>query len=168
MIRQDRVGLAPGKLWSLWELLNSIRGEWLFRQGMGISDAIAALTIDLPLDEDDETRLINTMERLRMLCEMIDLPVSRELVKGANLRSHQEISLLAKAIMAEMRSRVFIYLETSKSSFFQSEDSLTEGARSAFPLAYQEVREASTCFALDMNTACVYHCMRGLEYALRA
>jgi hypothetical protein len=40
--------------------------------------------------------------------------------------------------------------------------------REAFPLLTQEMWNAGNCYALGLPTACVFHCMRALEHALKA
>lgn len=37
-----------------------------------------------------------------------------------------------------------------------------------FPSALEDIKEVGNCYATDRNTACVFHCMRVVEYGLRA
>lgn len=47
-------------------------------------------------------------------------------------------------------------------------DPLSERAKRAFPSAVSDIQAACNCFAVDQNTACVFHAMRACEIGLRA
>jgi hypothetical protein len=70
-------------------------------------------------------------------------------------------------IEADLRGVYFESIAPSKADFY--DHSLgREAVAQAFPSAVPDLKEAGTCFALNRNTACVFHIIRAMEIALRA
>ena len=79
-----------------------------------------------------------------------------------------EYNILTNCIEAEIGSKLLFYVEKEKAKYYDCNDLLSEISATGFPIASQELMKAGDCYALDQNTACVYHCMRALEIGLRA
>jgi hypothetical protein len=67
----------------------------------------------------------------------------------------------------ELNDRFFVYLNAEEKKAYC--DAMPFGADvvTAFPSSETDIIEASKCFAMERNTACVFHCMRVLETGLR-
>jgi hypothetical protein len=72
------------------------------------------------------------------------------------------------AFYAELSKCLFVFVYSERAYAFEQEMLFGEEVNKAFPSAKQEVRDAGTCFAFGLGTACVFHCMRVLEHGLRA
>jgi hypothetical protein len=66
----------------------------------------------------------------------------------------------------DANQRVFWLIHGGKAKYFNR--SFGKEVNAAFPDVIWEVREASSCYALARNTACVFHLMRSVELGMRA
>jgi len=123
----------------------------------------------LSLEKIDLQRVSKTIGWLKRFCDYLDLPVSSKLIsRHPNPQSKGELEILLSSVRSEMESRFFLLIPSHIASFYDKDDFLTGVAATAFPNSQDELRLAGTCFALGQNTACVFHCMRALEYGLGA
>ncbi len=99
-----------------------------------------------------------------------------------------QLTALRKAIEHELWMNVFLYIPRDDANFYEGirqsgymlkhrreqtsppdiEMLFGQGVHDNFPSARQDVNEAGNCYATGRDTACVFHCMRSLEHALRA
>lgn len=82
-------------------------------------------------------------------------------------RLAEGLNALRWKIEQELRNRFFVFLDEAEAAFFREKTPFGEAVASAFPSAAYDVIEAAQCYALNRHTACVFHCMRVLEYGLR-
>lgn len=95
-------------------------------------------------------------ERLRDYEPADHLELQR-LIDDAIARLHDEFSL-----------RQVYMLDPSVAQWYSATSPFGDTVTTAFPSAADDIVEAGKCFALNRNTACVFHCMRATEVALKA
>lgn len=79
----------------------------------------------------------------------------------------QEIRVLSCRIDDELEELVFGFISKEKGKFFDNEECFGKEVFVAFPNAREEIKEACNCFAMNLNTACVFHLMRASEIAIK-
>jgi hypothetical protein len=88
----------------------------------------------------------------------------------ADLRANAiKVSLvtLIGCLLSNLQNRFFLFVPNKKFWFYNSVQ-LFGIASLTFIDAVHDMRDAETCYALDMPTACVFHSMRVSEHGLRA
>ena len=124
-------------------------------------DAIAAL--------DDDFR--RDLRKILNICRDLDLATSVALIEPRLMEipaTEGEFGLLIEAVQAEIKTRYFLYLPPHRAKYYENQILLSDDARIAFPKATSEIRQAANAYAMGINTACVFHCMRSLEHGIRA
>jgi hypothetical protein len=109
----------------------------------------------------------------KMPKEMLEqFPVSRlwMLFRYAVQNSWRSLAIdLKKGFPEELSSRIVMVLPVDKTTYFlHTEEIFSDIVRNSFSSATYEMDEASRCFALGRNTACVFHLMRIMETGLNA
>jgi len=75
---------------------------------------------------------------------------------------------LREAIETELRAYSFYLYQKNKAEKLKAWEAEWQGCLKAFPSTKADVFAATDCYALQHNTACVFHCMRILETGLKA
>lgn len=178
--REEQFG--PGKLWGLWDMLRTY-AEYFFLIGQSVHDARLAYLLDdnfevvspneRRLNEKGRAELRDDIETLSLLSNRLGLTVSlkmldRRLAAEEYPQTVEEFDVLVEVVQDELSARQFMFVPPHKAEFYENDSILADRSRKAFPKAHQELMEGATCFALGRHTACVFHCMRALEHALRA
>jgi hypothetical protein len=115
---------------------------------------------------EERKRAIAILKRAYIHSSMLGLPVSKALLSKAAddpPETGREFKQLIGAIEEEIKSKLFLFVPTHNAEYYEKDISVD-----GFPLASAELRRASNCYALSEPTACVFHCMRAVEMALRA
>jgi hypothetical protein len=68
----------------------------------------------------------------------------------------------------DLSSILLLTVPPETAAFYRSTSYFGEEAQAAFPSAQSDMVDACTCYALGLNTACVFHVMRVLEVGLQA
>jgi hypothetical protein len=170
----------PGRLGSLWDMLRVYADKYL-DIGMRIHDAFRGLFFrdpdpakgrpGEPFTQVEKERLKQDLVVMRNLCSDLSRPVSSELINSRlrNLpRTSSEFELLVGAIQSELKTRLFLYVPPHVADYYESDTLISNDAKTAFPSAYEELRNAGNALAADLNTACVFHSMRATEIGVRA
>lgn len=90
----------------------------------------------------------------------------REGITWAELRN--QIKVLHEAIHADLCFRRFAYVPTSKAAIHDGFALAWESIWKKIPDAKEDSQRAVDCYALEQDTACVFHLMRVAEFGLRA
>ncbi len=109
-------------------------------------------------------------------CERLELtaalnrfaPFNFEIRKGiswSELRNQAKTML--EAIHSELRYRRFAFVPTPKATLHDKFGSSWEEIWKQFPEVKEDSQDAIDCYALEKNTACVFHMMRVAELGLR-
>ena len=75
---------------------------------------------------------------------------------------------MADTIRDELKLRRFAFVPTSRAELLDNFEADWKTALKEFPEAADDIKAAVECYALDCNTACVFHSMRVAERGLRA
>jgi hypothetical protein len=173
--RRDQ-SFETGKLWSLLDMLRMnavyfIALGGLSRQASTVFD-LAKNDLSNPFATAEESKNISFLiESMRQTCERINLPVALKLLEHAESslpETRREFELLLRVLNAELEAQVFLFIPSHKSGYFEKENTLTDEAKLNFPNSNQEIIAAGNAFSSDLNTACVFHCVRALEYGIGA
>jgi hypothetical protein len=131
------------------------------------------------IEDEIRAELLNKLREARHQCETVGLRVSvlhfDDVIE--HLRSQEPIirkelesiaAELHKSVKREMQCMAFFRLSAETQHYFDVADGFGHEVGQAFPSAVYDIQEAGNCLALGRGTACVYHCMRVLEYGLCA
>jgi len=81
---------------------------------------------------------------------------------------YMRVVALRETMEDELRGRKLVLVPGLKAEYCDKEDLFGARVFSAFPSAFRDIKEAGNCYAVDLNTACVFHVMRVLEKGLVA
>ena len=161
--------MLPYPVWQLGLLLTTLRDlEWTTKQLMR--------NIDVLIPREVLEILPQRMSYTRRHCAELELPVSVERVNIISERlknglTHRqlgdELKYLNETISSELKYRRFAYVPTDKAKLLDNFLRDWEAVLREFTSATDEIRAAVECYALDCNTACVFHSMRVAERGLR-
>ena len=80
----------------------------------------------------------------------------------------REIDILSGRIDDQIDELIFGFIPKDKGRFFEAEKLFGNEVFDNFPSAREEIKEAGNSYALNVNTACVFHLMRVVEIGARA
>ena len=81
---------------------------------------------------------------------------------------HARLKIIIDGIQNNLNSRAFMFIPTDRAQYWENLELFGEEFILAFPrVAVREMLEAGNCYAAGRYTACVFHCIRVTEYALR-
>ncbi|MGA7383217.1 MAG: hypothetical protein WBW81_00495, partial [Methylocella sp.] len=179
------LGFVPGRLWSLWDIMNEFD---LWELGDLISKLERAATV-LELAGSNGKRAIHEPTLYRFNLELINEVVTYAEAHDFNgclstawtSRSHlsiypdPDISTLAAevrhvrgALLNEISGRKFLRVASDRSGYIDQEALFGPIVLRSFPSAKLDIREAGNCLAAECGTAAVFHLMRAAEFSLRA
>jgi hypothetical protein len=100
----------------------------------------------------------------------LDGPFARDVVPNISVREmHVQLKVLREAIDGDLNDRWFAVVSKAKGSLvFTDHSNDWELVEQRFISAKDDVEEAQFCYALERNTATVFHCMRVAEIGLRS
>jgi hypothetical protein len=123
--------------------------------------------------------LTSTLEEMAAECIKLDLTHTPDLISHINLQVDlkgdnytfgdmlNHLETLASSFVTELRKNSCFRIVIEKGKYFQEDDLFGAKVNAAFPSCVDEIKNAGNCYALEQNDACVFHCMRVLELALR-
>lgn len=79
---------------------------------------------------------------------------------------YTRVMALRETMEDELRGRKLVLVPGLKAEYCDKEDLFGAKVCSAFPSAVRDIKEAGNCYAVDLDTACVFHLMRVLEKGL--
>lgn len=173
----DRDGFAPGKLWSLWDMLEH-DAEAFCRFSSVLGQALVLL--DLQPNGNDWGGLVATLGQMDREAERMEMTSLRKVL--ARIKEHitgrpgattatvrPMIVELYNRLRDDLEGMLFLHVEPARSAFY-SQPLPPFGPKVAqgfLSIAY-EVAEAGKCLALDRSTASAFHSLRSMEAAVRA
>ncbi len=108
--------------------------------------------VDLPM----------TLAQLKRIKEVLD---ERTNVTNEGIR--QMLHEVVNRLWDELDTHIFYQIESRKSFYYEEpEKFIGPDVSKAFPIATRELIDASKCYAIGRDTACVFHLMRALESGL--
>lgn len=173
-------GHIPVRLWSLWDIMHKFSADGFWEIATDWHDSVVLLAFGeadalyeptKPIEPEAAETLRQSLEAAKVVCKKYGLTTSVILLDAKLLdlpKSTGEMNMLELAIKSELKDRLFLQITSNRAAFYDNNGVLTDNAKAAFPLAFQELRNASNCHACEMDTASVFHCMRSLENGLKA
>lgn len=126
---------------------------------------------DKALDAEELNSLLEHLAAIYKICEELNLDVSKTLFEDARTappKTDDEFAILKRALYAELKNKLLIYIPSHKRKYFHHKQFISESVLKAFPNAHQELSAAGQPFAVGLYTATVFHAMRAVELGLRA
>jgi hypothetical protein len=81
---------------------------------------------------------------------------------------NRQLRRLRKDLAKDLHKQVFMSLSPEEIKYFNQEEKFGAEVKAKFPKANREITAASTCYAINNYTGCVFHLMRAVEYGARA
>jgi hypothetical protein len=186
-MHSDREQTAPGKLWSLWDIMIDMqmgRIAAAFKEINGLDQFLAnAGDSDFPLEENHVDSLIEAVRILRDEGQRVGLKFSPENAEellpvltnaprsGGKVHFpypglfvlRNMVDRLADNFTRGLRDIKVLVLRPDKIHFYT--DAATPYNRLA-EVVSANLTEARICLALERNSACVYHLMLAMEHAV--
>jgi hypothetical protein len=78
------------------------------------------------------------------------------------------LDTLLEVMEGELRRKLFFSLPSEDMRFYQHPELVFPATLKAFPSAKHDIKEACRCYALEVNTACVFHSMAVAQTGLHA
>jgi hypothetical protein len=161
--------LAPGRLWSLWDMLKVDALEF-FRLG----ERSSATRSDVfwkdgrNLHDTEKEQVKNDIIALSDLCNKIGLTTSLHILRGRAddlPQNRREWELLIATVRAELETNLFLFVPQHRAKYYELtlQGTVTRG----FPTASKEMVAAGNSLAVGLYTACVFHSMRAAEIGVR-
>ncbi|QBR71440.1 hypothetical protein CU048_09270 [Beijerinckiaceae bacterium] len=196
----DAEGFAPGRLWSLWDIMIHFDVRLLILRMRHIEDFEELLSTGAPiggsppvdgsaltmrltpsnspnerLSADGRKWLWAHIGPLQVELSPLALTVAQTEVQhiwnNAHIWTAKEMAGRLKEfrlkLTNELNDRFFVYLTPEEAHYFRETQPFGKETIGAFHSSEVDIGEASKCFAIGRNTACVFHCMRILETGLR-
>jgi hypothetical protein len=171
----------PGRLWSLWEIMNHFKAWQLALCVAKFATYQKAFNVEGHIATDHKT-VVNFLEHLDKAAGAFKRSGMREASERMtdiaehirSSRSHVAAVLGDKArtareeIVRQLRKRKFLRVSTDRASYLDKDDLFGPDVTSAFGSASRDIKEAGNCLAAECNTAAVFHLMRAAEFGLRA
>jgi hypothetical protein len=118
--------------------------------------------VNFALELCTDAQLLNAAGKIRM--SLHTLNDRRKDVSGVGT----ELRNIFESIVSEIAKHKFINIAEDKKSYVDTPALFGQRVADCFPSAAFDIKEAGNCYAVECNTACVFHLMRGVEWALRA
>jgi hypothetical protein len=98
-------------------------------------------------------------------CDKFELYLRQPAVSWPEIRN--QATVLTEAIEGELTYRRFAFVSTPKAKLLDEFRKDWATVLEKFPATEEDVQHSVECFALEQNTACVFHLMRVAELGLR-
>jgi hypothetical protein len=139
---------------------------------LGRSIEVGATAYDrgVPLSLELQDEVQTAIMGMQGVCRELALKGPGELLQGRELRlpaSGHEYDLLAHAVTGELKGRLLLYMDPKRAEYYRRHH-LSQDTRNALPGSSRELRLAGDSYACGSPTACVFHCLRALEFGLGA
>lgn len=157
-------------------IIELMRKSRLFQKSLTEFDTQTSRLKKARSDVQESTEKLRAQERealdaLVPVFEELNLSVSLELLKaivGENHPNADQMSLVRKAIISELDSKIFVFVSPERAGYYDNEELLPAATGLKFPVCRQELIDAGSCYALGYSTAAVFHAIRSLEAGIRA
>jgi hypothetical protein len=170
-----------GRFWSLWVLQLLLGGFHHHLMTLRHLQRVADLLTKKQI-EGEAAKTINTIQETlgttKKFCDQLELPESSKnvdrfiarIATGIDMpKLSNEIGSLLELIESEGEERFIYTIAKAKGEQWRQESQLWDDTiLIKFPSAKNDANSALSCYALDQDTACIFHLMRIVELGLRA
>jgi hypothetical protein len=172
---------GPGRLWSLWDLMNQFKAwplvwataKFVVYQRTFIGPAV------LPLTHETVLNFLTALGKAERAFRASGIKDGANRMKAISTHITGTSLHVAAALGAEarharteignqLRKRKFLRIEETRAEFLDKDDLFGEAVSANFQSAARDIREAGNCLAAECGTASVFHLMRAAEFGLRA
>lgn len=112
----------------------------------------------LKINEVDETFMLTVVSFRARLSK--DNPLTRSALREMLINIYQ-------TFYTKLSDFKFAFVPPPNDKYFQNDNLFGSKVYDIFPEAREDIEDAGNCFALDLHTACVFHCMRVAEFGMR-
>jgi len=172
---QRFLNLAEMNSYQVWQLGLAI--AWLKEFELMSGSVLAGMSRDKPIPPDISDDLRRRMEHTARQCSLLELDAALARIERVTVslnggrttwdELHHEIRILRESIESQLRFRRFAFIPVGRGALLDRVEADWETVVKNFPVARDDIREAVECYALDCNTASVFHSMRVAEHGLR-
>lgn len=169
-------GLRPGRLWSLWEIVNrytSIYDIALALQNLR-NNAEVYRTAQRAVDSTHDNQFRDLLERMAHECTdhgwgHISV-LANNTINRAPMKSYAEmysaLNIFDDSIRGELERESVFRISPERKHFYEQDNLFGSKVSTAFPSCARDIRKAGSCYALAQEDACVHHLMLVLERGL--
>lgn len=131
-------------------------------------------------DDPSKQSTCRSLEGHKKLCDRLGLSMTsgrlaRLIARVGDIKGDQlpddfrEMALQADEVYRdELKKYQFLFVSPDRAILYRAQQPFGPDVYEAFPLAQSDCEQASTCIALELPTACAFHCMRVVEVGVRA
>jgi hypothetical protein len=180
--RNSAVAWCPGKLWSLWDMLQSyfpIYKIALALQKMSSSASLrgsSSYSSHREVDDLDAAEFKAILEKIQQECPPLGLTQPAEIADSIIGRprpeTYRELNLelihLSESLGRELKKAVVFQIPPERRDYFERDELFGPKVAAAFPSCERDIRKAGSCYAFGQEDACVHHLMLVLERGLNA
>lgn len=177
---------VPYKLWSLWDMIQyPVRDLCLWLTSLSsLANRIeryGASYNNKRLSElsgkSTSEEIKDTLEKLKDLLKKCKIEHSLSGVKRSLFslgqdpfasQFGQELQLLYISISDELVPLTFMFIPAAKAGYYKLPKKQFPKSWNAFPKARDDMADACKCYAINQNSACVFHCMGVAQVGLIA
>ena len=132
-----------------------------------------------PVAQDLVNFAFDTLKVIKEKCEQCEFTVTgdltektmRLLMAGGYANEQQlraRFDCIASTLNSGVNQSTLVQIPSAQKTFYQAKDLFGPEVSKQFQSALLDIEEAGNCYALNRNTACVFHLMRVMEVGLRA
>lgn len=169
-------------LWSLWDMLNLVVGA-LYQQLISLellkqqAELIHERGVVAEKGEAYFANVLQHLASLKQSCIELELGESKKNVERIERKISSrikielmpsEIGCLLELLESECSERLTYNIKKDKSATFAQEDKAWAPIDSKFKSIREDVESGLHCYALDQDTASIFHFMRVVEIGLRS
>jgi hypothetical protein len=136
----------------------------------------------LVVEERERRALLGALSGLKKVCHSIGLDATvvridecvrrfsdtRDIYECVQQTVCTEVDAIKRLLIIEIGEICFVVVPKNKTGFCNSKSPFGAGVFRAFPSARREIKDASNCLAVGLDTASVFHLMRVMELGMRA
>jgi hypothetical protein len=127
------------------------------------------------LGEGEKNRITQILKMVNNSCKNIAIfSVDKEIKRIISLIIHAKrndviihIEYLRDRLIDELENALFLHVSTEHSKYYRKADLFGAEVSKKLPKLSEDISNAGTCFSLGLNTACVFHLMRVMEYCVQ-
>lgn len=168
--------LQPGRLWSLWHMLEVTASKFLH-----MSELLRELERDVlekalvPVDTEFESDVLKLASALAVsaadICADLSLPVSASVADDiARATTPRKLSIsishFRRTYRAELEAVALLVLRPDMSRIYREPAPFGHDVARVFSGASDDLEAAAKCLACRQGTACVFHLMRAMEHCV--
>jgi hypothetical protein len=180
--RNGAVRWRPGKLWSLWDMLQNYFP--IFEIALAIQKLSSSASLrgsssyssHREVDHLDSAEFKAILEKIQRECPSVGLiqpaEIASSIIGRPTPETYRELNVelthLSDSLSRELKKGGVFCIAPERKGYYGRDDLFGPEVAAAFPSCERDIREAGNCYALGRGDACVHHLMLVLERGLNA